>query len=90
MSMKNKFEYMDENGQPQIGTKRWEFSLDGNTFQITCNNKPILTETLEGMEEWEIRDEIAELIAEHCGFDFELAADLASEVVSSGSQFWIS
>lgn len=90
--MSNEFEYMDENGQPQIGTKRWEFSLNGDTFQIVCNDETILTESFEGMglDEWEVRDEIAELIAEHCGFEFELAADLAEEVVSTGSQLWFS
>ena len=88
--MSNEFEYMDEYGQPQIGTKRWEFVLNGNSFQIICNDETILTETFEDMEEWEIRDEIAELIAEHCGFEFELAADLAEEVISTGSQLWFS
>jgi hypothetical protein len=88
--MSNEFEYMDENGQPQIGTKRWEFVLNENTFQIICNDETILSQTFEDMEEWEIRDEIAELIAEHCGFEFELAADLAEEVVSTGSQLWFS
>lgn len=88
--MSNEFEYMDENGQPQIGTKRWEFVLNGNTFQIVCNDETILTETFEGMEEWEIRDEIAELIADRCDFDFELAVDLAEQVVSTGSQLWFS
>lgn len=88
--MSNEFEYIDENGQPQIGTKAWEFILDENTFQIVCNDKTILIENFKDMEEWEIRDEIAELIAEHCGFNFELAADLASEVVSTGSQLWFS
>jgi hypothetical protein len=81
---------MDENGQPQIGTNAWEFVLNGDTFQIICNNETVLSETFEGMEEWEIRDDIAELIAEHCGFEFELAADLAEEVVSTGSQLWFS
>ena len=38
--------------------------------------------------EWEIRDEIAELIADRCDFDFELAVDLAEEVISTGSQLW--
>lgn len=88
--MSNEFEYMDEYGQPQIGTKKWEFSLNENTFQIICNDETVLIKNFEGMEEWEIRDEIAELITEHCGFDFELAADLASEVVSTGSQLWFS
>ena len=88
--MNTEFEYMDENGQPQIGTKAWEFVLNENTFQIICNNETILVENFENMEEWEVRDEIAELIAEHCGFEFELAADLASEVVSTGSQLWFS
>jgi hypothetical protein len=86
--MSNEFEYMDEYGQPQIGTKRWEFSLNENIFQIACNDETILTENFEGMDEWEIRDEIAELIAEHCEFDFELAADLAEEVIASGFQTW--
>ena len=53
---------MDENGQPQIGTRRWEFSLNGDTFQIVCNDETVLSESFEGMEEWEIRDEIAELL----------------------------
>jgi hypothetical protein len=88
--MNTEFEYMDENGQPQIGTNAWEFVLNGDTFQIICNNETVLSETFEGMEEWEIRDDIAELIAEHCGFEFELAADLAEEVVSTGSQLWFS
>lgn len=88
--MSNEFEYMDEYGQPQIGTRRWEFSLNGDTFQIVCNDETILSETFEGLEEWEIRDEIAELIADRCDFDFELAADLAEEVVSTGSQLWFS
>jgi hypothetical protein len=88
--MNTEFEYMDENGQPQIGTNTWEFVLNGDTFQIICNNETVLSETFEGMEEWEIRDDIAELIAEHCGFEFELAADLAEEVVSTGSQLWFS
>ena len=88
--MSNEFEYMDENGQPQIGTNAWEFVLNENTFQIICNDETILVENFENMEEWEIRDEIAELIAEHCGFEFELAADLAEEVISTGSQLWFS
>ena len=88
--MNDEFEYIDEYGQSQIGTKRWKFSLNENTFQIVCNDESILIENFEGMEEWEIRDDIAELIAEHCGFDFELAVDLASEVVSGGSQLWFS
>ena len=81
---------MDEYGQPQIGTKRWEFSLNENIFQIACNDETILTENFEGMDEWEIRDEIADLIAEHCEFDFELATDLAEEVIASGFQTWFS
>ena len=82
---------MDKNGQPQIGTKRWAFSWDGDRlFEIRCNGELILEQDFEDMEQWEIRDEIAELIAEHCEFDFELAADLASEVVSTGSQLWFS
>lgn len=81
---------MDENGQPQIGTNAWEFVLNENTFQIIRNNETILSETFEDMEEWEIRDEIADLIAEHCEFDFELATDLAEEVIASGFQTWFS
>lgn len=90
--MSNEFEYMDEYGQPQIGTKRWEFSLDENTytFQIVCNNETILVKNFEEMELWELRDEIAGLIAGYCGFDFGLAADLALEVLNSGSQIWFS
>ena len=89
--MNTEFEYMDENGQPQIGTKAWEFSWDGDRlFEIRCNGKLVLQQDFEDMEEWEIRDDIAELIAEHCGFEFELAADLASEVVSTSSQLWFS
>lgn len=89
--MSNEFEYMDENGQPQIGTKAWAFSWDGDRlFEIRCNNELVLAQDFEDMEQWEICDEIAELIAEHCGFDFKLAADLASEVVSTGSQLWFS
>lgn len=42
------------------------------------------------MELWELRDEIAGLIAGYCGFDFGLAADLALEVLNSGSQIWFS
>ena len=83
--MNTEFEYMDENGQPQIGTNAWEFVLNENTFQIIRNN-----ETIQDMEEWEIRDEIADLIAEHCEFDFELATDLAEEVIASGFQTWFS
>ena len=88
--MNTEFEYMDENGQPQIGTNAWEFVLNENTFQIIRNNETILSETFEDMEEWEIRDEIADLIAEHCEFDFELATDLAEEVIASGFQTWFS
>lgn len=89
--MSNEFEYMDENGLPQIGTKAWEFSWDGDRlFEIRCNGELILEQDIEDMEQWEIRDEIAELIAEHCEFDFELAADLASETVSADSHLWFS
>ena len=89
--MSNKFEYFNEYGETQIGTNKWEFILDENIFEIVCNDETVLTENFEWwLEEWEIRDEIAELIAEHCRFDFERATDLAEEVVSTGYQIWFS
>lgn len=82
---------MDESGRPQIGTKTWEFSWDGDRlFEISCNCKIILRQDIEDMEPYEIRDEIADFIVEHCGFEFKLAVDLALEVINTGSQRWFS